>query len=235
MNKNFKFYAVIWAVMLVAYNAIVFLVRSALPGGEAAFDARFWIAWAVTLAAFACNLACARIALKQENLEKVFYRVPLIRVSYLCLLAMIVAGVVLMLVSGCPAWVSAVACVVILAVQVASVVQSEWAAQAVEQTDREVRAKASLIRALTARSEGLSAYAKSNAAKEACEKVHEALRYSDPMSSDLLADIEEEMQRAFTAFSGDIKSGAGDAECRASAERLLTLIADRNAQCKAVK
>ena len=76
MNKKFKFYAAIWAILLVLYNVIVFLVRSISTQFEIAYDGRFWAAWAITLVAFIGNLVCAYVAFRENNLKKIFLRVP---------------------------------------------------------------------------------------------------------------------------------------------------------------
>ena len=50
MKKKFKFYALIWAILLVAFNAVVLFARPAIPGYEK-YDATFWIAWAFIIVA----------------------------------------------------------------------------------------------------------------------------------------------------------------------------------------
>ena len=91
MNKSFKSYVLIWAILLVAFNAVVFLVRSVVPGYVMKYDARFWIAWVFILIAFIGNLASAYIAFKAENLKKMFYNLPLITVSWYALIVMLVS------------------------------------------------------------------------------------------------------------------------------------------------
>lgn len=98
MKKNFKSYTLIWAIFLVAFNVIVFLVRPIIPGYEIHYDLRFWIAWLFVMAAFVGNLLCANKAFQAENLEKLFYKVPLISVSYRGLIGMLVLGGALMLI-----------------------------------------------------------------------------------------------------------------------------------------
>ena len=78
MKKNFKSYAIIWAVLLAVFNIVVFLARPVIPGYVVSYDVRFWIAWVFIIASFAANLLCANKAFKAENLEKLFYKVPLI-------------------------------------------------------------------------------------------------------------------------------------------------------------
>ena len=62
MKKNFKFYALMWAVLLAVWCAVVFLVRPILPGYVINYDARFWIAFVFIVLAFIGNLVCAYLA-----------------------------------------------------------------------------------------------------------------------------------------------------------------------------
>ena len=232
MNKNIGFYAAIWAVILVLYNVIVFLVRPVLPLVSEAYDAGFWVAWAVTIAAFICNLICAYITLHGDNLEKTFYRIPLVRMSYTCLISMLVVSGVLMLIPVCPVWISAIVCAVVFLIQVISIVKSGWIASTVEATEQRIQSQTSFIREITADAEQLISSAQTGEARALCRKVYEALRYSDPMSSEELTEIEAEIRQKFEAFSEKIKSGEEDT---AASAKLMSLISDRSNKCKLMK
>ena len=232
MNKNFKFYTIIWAILFVLYNAVVFILRSILPQFVTAFDAKFWIAWIITIAAFACNIFCAHTAFRESNLKKIFLRVPLVRISYTCIILMFIFGGALMIIPYCPAWIAAIVCVVIFLLQVISIVKSAWAAETIETAEQKVQAKTSFIRTITADAENLIIRAKTDEAKADCKKVYEALRYSDPVSSEALAEIETEITRNFERFAAKVKTGEEDSE---SAEELVNLIGERNRKCKVMK
>ena len=149
MKKNFKSYALIWAIFLVAFNVIVFLVRPIIPGCEIHYDLRFWIAWLFVVAAFVGNLLCANKAFQAENLEKLFYNVPLISVSYRGLIGMLVLGGALMLIPNCPAWIAAIVCVAITAFTAVAVVKADWAGETVSATHEKVKAQTQFIKLLT--------------------------------------------------------------------------------------
>lgn len=234
MKKNFTLYAVIWAVLLAVFNAVVFLVRPVIPGFEIRYDARFWAAWGFILAAFLGNLVCAYFAFKAENLKKAFYRLSLITVSWSALIAMLVVGSALMLIPNCPAWIAAIVCVLILAFNAIAVIKAVWAAGAVEQIDEKIKTKTSFIRNLTVDAEGLLARAKSDAVKTECKKVYEAVRYSDPMSSDGLSAIEAQITAKISELSSAV--GADDAEkVKEIADEIVILVGDRNKKCKNLK
>ncbi len=137
-----------------------------------------------------------------------------------------------MLIPGCPAAVSAIVCVLILTFHVISMIKAEWASEALDVTERKTRVNTMYLRNLTVDAENLISRAKTPEAKDACKKVYEALRYSDPVSSDALMGIESEIDQKFADFSVAIKSGEDES---ALTNELLELIADRNRKCKAMK
>ncbi|MBQ9415833.1 MAG: hypothetical protein IJU20_03200 [Clostridia bacterium] len=234
MKKNFKFYALIWIIMLAAFNAVVFLVRPVIPGYVINYDARFWIAWGFILAAFIGNLVCAYFAFKAENLKKMFLNLPLITVSWSALIAMLVVGSGLMLIPNCPAWIAAIVCIVVLAFNANAVIKAAWAADTVNKVDEKVKVQTSYIKNLTVDTESILARAKSEPVKAECKKVYEAVRYSDPMSNDALSVIEAKITVKVDEFASAV--GADDAEkVKEIADDIVILIGDRNKKCKLLK
>lgn len=232
MKKGFKNYAIIWAILLVAFNTVVFLIRPVIPYYEVHYDARFWVAWVCIIAAFAGNLFCAYTAFREDNLQKRFYNLPLITVSYTGLILTLILGVGLMLIPDCPAWLAAIACIVILALTAISVVKASWAADAVTSVDEKVKMQTTFIKTMTMEAENLMSRAKSSDAQTACKKVYEALRYSDPMSCAALGEVETELTAKFKTFASSVNA---DHDATGAAESLLETLAERNRKCKAVK
>jgi len=234
MKKNFKFYALMWAILLAVWCAVVFLVRPIIPGYVINYDARFWIAFVFIVLAFIGNLVCAYLAFKAENSKKMFLNLPLITVSWSALITMLIVGSVLMLIPNCPAWIAAVVCIIILAFNAIAVIKAAWAADAVSKVDERVAAQTSFIKNLIVDTESILSRAKSDAVKTECKKVYEAVRYSDPMSNDALSVIEAKITVKVDEFSSAV--GADDAEkAKEIAGEIIILVADRNKKCKAVK
>ncbi len=234
MKKSFKFYALIWAILLAVWCAVVFLVRPVIPGYVMNYDARFWVALVFIVLAFLGNLVCAYLAFKAENLKKMFYNLPLITVSWSALITMLVVGSVLMLIPNCPAWIAAVVCIIILAFNAIAVIKAGWAADAVSKVDERVAAQTSFIKNLIVDTESILSRAKSDAVKTECKKVYEAVRYSDPMSNEALSVIEAKITVKVDEFSSAV--GADDAEkVKEIANEIVILVADRNKRCKSQK
>ena len=235
MNKRFRSYAIIWAILLIVFNVVCFAIPSMIEGAVK-YDSTFWVAYAFIIVAFIGQLICAHIAFKADNLKKLFYNMPIITISYTGLIIMLIVGALAMSVPGIPAWAGVIVCVLVLAFTAIAVVKASWAASEVERIDEKVAAQTSFIKSLTYEAEGLAARARTPEAKAACKKVYEAIRYSDPMSSDSLNLLEAQITVKLAEFKDALSSAAEDpAAMNTTAEDLLQLIADRNRKCKAEK
>ena len=63
-----------------------------------------------------------------------------------------------------------------------------------------------------------------------CKKVHETVRYSDPMSNVALVEVEDEIQNKFADFKNAVKNENYELASSA-ADELLSLIDIRNKKC----
>lgn len=234
MKRGFKLYLLIWALLLAAFSAVVFLVRPVLPGYVISYDARFWIALVFIVAAFVGNLVCARIAFKSKNLQKKFYNISLVSVSWTAAVIIAVLGAALMLIPGCPAWVAAAACVVAFALNAIAVLKAVWASGEVQRIDEKVKAQTAFIKNLTVDAESILARAKSEAVKADCRKVYEAVRYSDPMSSEALSVIEAKITVKLDELSSAVAADNAE-KVKEIANDLVLLVGDRNKKCRVLK
>ena len=233
MKKGFQRYAAAWAVLLVLFNLICFVTPAEWYGFNK-FGGSFWAGYVVITLASIGQLVCAQKAFRAENAKKFFYNLPLITVSYTGLILTLVFGGACMAVPDLPNWLGALVGAAVLALTAVAVIKASAAADIVEGVDKKVAEKTAFLRMAAADAEVILASAKSAEAKAACKKVYEALRYSDPMSSGALSEIEKKI----TAQIEELKSAvaADDAEkVKSAAEELMLLIKERNTKCKALK
>lgn len=233
MKKNFTLYAVIWAILLCVFNLLCFITPNEMAG-LSKLDATFWVAYAFITAAFIGNLVCAWFAFKAENLQKMFYNLPLLTVSRTGLILMLVAGSATMAIPYLPSWLGAVICMLILAFNAIAVIKAAWAADTVNRVDEKIKAQMSFIKNLTVDAESILARAKSEPVKAECKKVYEAVRYSDPMSNEALSVIEAKITVKVDELSSAV--AADDVEkAKEIADEIVILVGDRNKKCKALK
>ena len=231
MNRKFKAYFAVWAILLILFNVVAFVI----PGSDSApkYDASFFVGYDFITLAFAGQLVASYFALKAENKTKLFYNIPMIRVSFTGLILTGIIGACCMAIPGVPYWLGIVLCVVVLGFTAIAVIKARAASDIVENVDQKVKAKTFFIKSLTVDAESLLARAATPEAKEACKKVVEAIRFSDPMSNDALAGIESQITLKFNEFSNAMTSGAENVSTLA--DELVVLIGDRNKKCKLLK
>lgn len=236
MKKLFKHYALIWAIFFVLFNAVVFLVPRTVEVDGMTLDkyaGSFWPGYVAILLAFIGNLYCTYKAFSEENKDRVFLSMPLYSFSRVCLIVTAVIGIVTMLIIDLPSWIGAIICLAVLAFYAVKLIKADAAKEAVADIDAKVKAKTLFVKPLTVEAESLLSRATTPEAKGACKKVFETMRYSDPMSSDALADLESLITLKFNAFSNAVTDGAENIS--ALADELVALIDDRNKKCKLLK
>ena len=87
---------------------------------------------------------------------------------------------------------------------------------------------------MSADAEQLAASVQAAEIKADAKRVYEAVRYSDPMSDDVLVGIESEITRKFAQFSDAAAENRVDA-AKQAADDLIILIGNRNQKCRVFK
>ena len=233
MNKRFLTYFLIWLVVLAVFNVICFVVPESVT--EAAKDSgMFWLAYIVMTVAFIGHLVCVYFVLGEKDNRKLVYKLPIAAISGGGLLIMAIASVICVLVPAIPLWLGIIICVLIFAITLIAVITASGAAGTVSAIDQKVKAKQLFVRVLTAQAETEISMAEDPEIKSECKRVYEAIRYSDPMSDNALAQIENDINSMFNEFRQTVSSG-NKAAVKQQADTLIRMIGDRNTRCKLLK
>ena len=145
-----------------------------------------------------------------------------------------VVGGLCMLLPFLPFWLGGVLCSVVLGINIAALVKNAAAIDIVEEVDHKVQGKTLFIRSLTADAELLLTLARSEEAKVQCHKVYEAIRYSDPMSDDSLAALENDISLRFAHLREAVETD-DPAQIQQLADEMLLLLKDRNQKMRLLK
>ena len=230
MKKTIKFYTAIWAICLLLFNALAFVTTNKIAD-VSKFDGAFWVGYIFITIAFVGQLICAYIAFKAENLKKLFYNIPLISISYIGLVVMLVLGGLTMAIPGMPNWLGVIVCLAVLGFTAISVIKAGFAAEIVSDVDDKIATETAFIKAMTVESQNLVNRANTSMLKKQCKKVYDAFRYSDPMSSVALADIEQRIKEEFDVLTDAVIADDLTAT-ESGTKELLRLIDERNNKCK---
>lgn len=232
MKKYFKYYGICWAIVLAVFNVVTFVIPVTVNINK--FTPSFWIAYAFITLVFIGNLICSLLFFKEENKSKVFLNIPIINLAYSALIVSLIVGAVAMAVPQISYWIGVIVDVLVIAFYAIAIVKASAAADIVNDVEQKVKTQTFFIKSLTVDAGSLMARAKSDEMKAETKKVYEAIRYSDPMSNDALANIENQIQNEFNAFADAVKNNDIDLAKSASYEFVI-LINNRNSKCKFLK
>lgn len=232
MKKVMKFYCVIWAILLALFNVISFV--SVGWAETPKYTSSFWIGYIFITIAFIGQLICTYFALKDNDSKKTFYNISLISTSYTGLILSFIFGGLCMIISPLPYWIGIILCAIVLGLNTIAVVKASIAIDIVGEIDEKVKGRTFFIKSLTVDAENLISRAKSEAVKAECKKVYEAVRYSDPMSSNALASIESEITIIFAKLSEAVVDDNFETVSEFTGE-IIILLGDRNKKCKLLK
>lgn len=233
MKKYFKYYSICWAIALVVFNVITFVVTNETVG-LSSVGSSFWVGYAFVTIVFIGNLICSLIFFKEENKGKVFLNIPIINFAYSALIVSLIVGAVAMAVPQIPYWIGIIVDVLVLAFYAIAIVKASAAANIVNGVEQKVKAQTFFVKSLTVDADSLMARAKSDEMKAETKKVYEAIRYSDPMSNDALIDVEQRIKEKLDALT-DAVIADDLVSTETCTKQIITLITERNNKCKTLK
>lgn len=201
---------------------------------SARYTAYFYTAIIILAVGYAFSIASTFIGFKkQQNAEGTFYGVPFVYsgLSTFILVA-ILSGISIFV--GASPLLQAIIAIVIFACALGKLLKKSVARELIVERGEQVKKQTQFIKMLTVDAQTLNSTAKSDTAKELTQKVYETIRYSDPMSTDALSDIEKSIQEKYDEFENFInKEDINNAKI--VADDLIPLIKKRNNRCKALK
>ena len=224
MNKVRRGYLLVWVICLAVFQVIAFAVPLNRHSG-------FWIGYVSIMVSFAFHMLCTLAVLKEEDAQKQFYGLSLIFISNTGLAVMLLVGIGVTIIPGMPWWVGVIVCLLVLAFTAVAAIRAGTTAQIVETMDRRILTQTDFIRTLTADAQSLIHRAHAPMLKKLCQKVYEAARYSDPVSSLEVEPIERQIREEFEALRDAVIDENLD-NTEDCTRELLTLLKERNAKCK---
>lgn len=230
-KHSFKLYLSLWAIQFAIVNLVIFLIPEFVEGSK--FKGSFWIGYALIIIAFLSEICCAAYAFKASNLQKMFYRLPLIYISYGSTVSMTVLGSLFMTINFIPQWIAGLICIIIFSINLIIVFKAGTAAKIVDDLDGKVKTQTFFIKSLSIEAEQLMELSSKPETKNLCKRVYEAIQYSDPISNPELSVLENKISAKFDELSLAVRNGSHD--ITEIAEEITNLISERNKKCKFLK
>lgn len=218
---NYRGYAVLGILFVV-----VTIVAFAIPLPK---TAAFWVAYIFTAIAFAVQIAVWKKALSEDKpLKSKFLGLPVVHISTVYLILQIVALAVFTAKPLLPMWIALIAGAIILGISAVCMIASDIGREEIQRVDAKVRKKVFYIKELQADVEMLAEGETDASVKSALNQLSEKIRFSDPMSSDELRELEEQITRKIS----QLKAVEDKLPIVNEIDLLLT---ERNKKCKILK
>ena len=222
MKKNISKGYFILGILFILVSVIAFAV-------PAAKTAAFWISYGFAVIAFAAQLIIWKAALgRSESLKSKFLGFPVVHIGIVYLIVQVIALAVFLSIPTLPIWSAVVACAVIAGVSAVCMIASDVGRGEINRVSAKVQEKTFYIKQLQADVELLAGAETDTAAKLALMQLAEKIRYSDPMSDEQVADIEDRI----TAKIAELKSST---DKTGIINELNSLLDERNRKCKLLK
>ena len=223
--------ASVLGISFVAYNVILFVIC-----GFAGHTGIFWMSWAFMLVAFAA-MAGAGVVLGQKGmlLRDWLFGYPIIKHSTIYIIAEFLASTLFIILEDHIGWGLAFAVqFIFLCAYCICAFSCFLAKDTIENVHNHVSDKTRFIKLLRADAEMLVEKCDDADVKAECRKLAEAIRLSDPMSSEALFELEKDL--ALTVAECDKAVTAKD-YCLAKelCAKAMLQLTERNKKCKALK
>lgn len=230
MDMKKKYYIVAWLIAVIVLQIIMFVLPDALIDPR---DGVFWVIYITLMISLIVQGACTLFYAGKEKKQERFLYIPVVLLSYIALLTTLLLALQALELGFLPTWFTIIVAVLVLAFYALSILQTLTAADIIVETGNRIERQTSLFRSLAAQARTLEQTAPVQLRSQA-KKVHEAFRYSDPMSTQMSASMEVEIQNAYNSFSISVKQNLTD-KANEEAEQLCILIKERNELCRLSK
>lgn len=222
MKKDFVRSALCLGVLLMLYILLAFLI----PFVKTAV---FWISFVFTLVAFAVTgWALYTAFLKKPDARSRFYGFPIARIGVLYGGVQLVVGLLFMaLGKWIPAWLAVLVYAAMLGATVIGLVSADAVVETIHTQDQKIKKEVTFMRSLQSKANQMAAQCHLPEVQQFCENVH----YSDPVSSETLAEIERNLSAVVDDLQAAIVEGNNGRTCQL-AQKADNLLCERNRLCK---
>lgn len=226
MSKNKVRGIIVLGVVLVAFLVLALVIPFK-------HTATYWIGFVFGIVGIIVSAIGVVIAFKNaESARSKFYGFPIARLVLIYAIIQIVVSFLLMgLAFICPAWVGVIVCVLLLVFAIIGLVATDSVRDEIERQDVQIKKDVSAMRALQSRVNMLVNSCEDSEVKKAVLDLAEEFRFSDPVSSEAIAEIEGQMAGLMDEAEKAVVDGDNES-AQALVKKLSGVLKERNRLCK---
>lgn len=182
-NKNLVLTGAIYAILFLLYNLIVFVI----------FGVRtnvFWVSYVFMVIAFVIQMASLRLSFKNNDVETIFFGIPLVSLSVYYILAELFCSLVFMIFQGAGLKAAITIQLLLLGAYLVVAIIALMSRDAVQEVSGHIKEKVTFHKSILTDVEILKDRCEDPELKANLGKLVETVRYSDPMTNASVEDVE---------------------------------------------
>lgn len=219
--------SIVLAVLTLVYCAVVFLVPFQRN------NAIFWVSFIFTLVALAAQVYVVYTAFGGDrDAKSQFYGFPIASIGFMYFIAQVVLSIVFMvLAESVRLWLPLLLYIVLAGAAALGFIATDVTRDEIQRQDAALKANVSAMRNIQSKASALLGVTQDAETRKAVEKLSDALRYSDPVSSPAISEIESDLTACVDELQKAVVDG-DKASALALAEKAGNILIERNRQCK---
>lgn len=226
MTKNEKRVCIVFAIILAVF-AVVSLAVPFVKGGV------FWLSFVFGIVAIAVQLYVLKSAFgKNESPRSKIYGFPIARIGFVYLVAQILLSFMFMAIGFiCPIWIPVIIYVLLLGITAIGFIAADVTRDEIERQDVVLKANTECMQSLRSIVYPLSGQIADKDCSEILQSLTDEFKYSDPVSSESIKDIEQEL----TALVSELQKAVVDTDVeaiKALCQKIKVTLIERNRLCK---
>lgn len=231
ISKRIRILLCMVAIIFIVYNVVVFSIAGFLN-----HTATFWVSYAFMMVTFAAVIsAIALLENKTLRMRDWLFRLPLIKHSVIFAICEVITSTIMMIFSTIiPVGVALAIQIVMLGIYAVFALSCLIAKEMITEVNDNVKRYTSFIKLLRIDAEMVARTSTDNATRDAFLALAEQIKYSDPISSEELADIENELKACIHTAMEAVKVNDYE-QSMVCYNRAVLLLAERNEKCKIYK
>lgn len=220
-QKNLLLTGLIYAILFGVFNLLVFVI----------FKNRtnvFWLSYSFMTLAFIVQFASLFMSFfKKSDVETIFFGIPLVSFSVYYLVAELCVGTIFMIFQEVGSTIPLVIQVLILAAFLVVGIIAIMARDAVQEIGDTVKEKVVQLKSVRVDVELLLESCADPDLKSKLRKLSETIKYSDPMTTEAIADVEQRIQQKVSELRIYCENNEAE-EAKKTCSALEMLYVERN-------
>lgn len=217
---------IVLAILFVVYTVIAF----AIPFHK---NGTFILSYLFSVVALGMQIYVFRISFQRgSDVKSKFYGFPIAKIGVVYLLVQIIVSLIMMALSIIvPIWLALIIQAIILAAAGVGVIAADVMRNEIQRQDTVLRKDVSAMRTMQSKMRMVAGQCADTEITEDINRLSEALRYSDPVSSQAIAGIEMELSNLIDELQQAVMDQEYSSARELCKKALLTL-EERNRLCK---